>query len=261
MLIIDASPQLFNPLIANPSLWLDGFDSATYSNGTWSDKSGFGRNFSASNVAFSPSFVSNGINSRGSLSFDGVNDCLQRIPEAWAYQYPLTIFVLFQASSYVPYSSLLDFYGDRFGITAGYSLLIKNNLRSAIYCTSTSGGQPNYDDSGAMSYSLNETHLFVATITNNRIESWGNGSTDGLFSFNQTLKTNLGTSPMSIGASTLFTRFNPVLMATVFIIPSDLSATRRQVLEGHFAWEAGISLRLPTNHPFRNNSPLASNWV
>jgi hypothetical protein len=66
---------------------------------------------------------------------------------------------------------------------------------------------------------------------------------------------------MSIGASTLFTRFNPVLMATVFIIPSDLSATRRQVLEGHFAWEAGINLRLPTNHPFRNNFPLASNWV
>lgn len=261
MIIIDASPQLFNPLIASPSLWLDGFDLTTYSNGIWSDKSGFGRNFSESNVNFRPSSVANGINSRGSLSFDGVNDSLQRTPEAWAYQYPLTIFVLFRASSYVPYSSLLDFYGNGVGDAASWTLLIKNNLRSAIYCTSTSS-QPAYDGSGALTYPLNETHLFVATITNNRIESWGNGASDGLFSFSQTLRTNLGTSPLTIGASTLFRRYNPVLIGTVFIVPSDLSATRRQVLEGHFAWEAGINSRFPTNHPFRNNRPLAaSSWI
>lgn len=261
MLIIDASPELFNPLIANPSLWLDGFDSATYSNGIWADKSGFNRNFSESNVDFRPSFVANGINNRGSLSFDGTNDRLGRTPEAWAYQYPLTIFVLFRASSYVTYSSLLDFYGDGSGVTAGYALLIKNNLRSAIYCTSTSG-QPAYDGTGSVTYSLNETHLFVATITNNRIESWGNGASDRLFSFSQsqTLRTNLGTSPLTIGASLLFARYNPVLKATVFIVPSDLSSSRRQILEGHFAWEAGINSRFPTNHPFRNSRPLASNW-
>jgi len=260
MLIIDASPQLFNPLIASPSLWLDGFDSATYSGGVWADKSGFNRNFSELNVNLRPSFVANGINSRGSLSFDGVNDRLLRTLEAWAYQYPLTIFVLFQASSYVLYSSLLDFYGDGAGNAAGHTLLIKNNLRSAIYCTATSG-QPNYDGIGAVSYSLNETHLFVATITNNRIESWGNGFSDGLVSFSQTLRTNLGSGFISVGASVRFSRYNPVLVATVFIVPSDLSPSRRQALEGHFAWEAGINLRLPTNHPFRATRPVASNWV
>ena len=261
MLIINASsPQSFNPLIAGPSLWLDGFDFATYSGGVWADKSGFGRNFSESNVNFRPSSVANGINNRGSLSFDGINDRLGRTPEAWAFQYPLTIFVLFRASSYATYNSLLDFYGNGSGTTAGYTLLIKNNLRSAIYCTSTSG-QPSYDGTGSVSYSLNETHLFVATITNNRIESWGNGAADGLFSFNQILRTNLGTSPMAVGSSPLFTRFNPVLMATVFIVPSDLSATRRQVLEGYFGWEAGINSRFPTTHPFRTTRPLASNWV
>lgn len=260
MIIIDASPQLFNPLIAGPSFWLDAFDSATYSNGILADKSGFGRNFSESNVNFRPSFVANGINNRGSLSFDGVNDRLQRTPEAWAYQYPLTIFVLFQASNYVTYSSLLEFYTDGTGNTAGWTLLIKSNLRSAIYCTSTSG-QPNYDGNGSQTYPLNQAHLFVATITNNRIESWGNGFSDGLFSFNQTLRTNLGSSPMTVGSSLLFSRFNPVLLGTVFIVPNDLNATRRQILEGHFAWEAGINSRFPTNHPFRNSRPVASNWV
>lgn len=261
MLIIDANPpQSFNPLIANPSLWLDGFDSATYSGGVWSDKSGFGRNFSESNGNFRPSSVANGINNRGSLSFDGVNDRLRRTPEAWAYQYPLTIFVLFRASSYVTYSSLLDFYGDGSGTTAGYTLLIKSNLRSAIYCTSTIG-QPNYDGTGSVTYPLNESHLFVATITNNRIQSWGNGVSDGLFSFSQTLRTNLGASPMAVGSSPFFGRFNPVLMAAVFVVPSDLSTTRRQVLEGHFAWEAGINSRFPTNHPFRDNRPITSDWV
>lgn len=259
MIIIDASPQLFDPLIAGPLLWLDGFDSATYSGGVWSDKSGFSRNFSESNVNFRPTFLANGINNRGSLSFDGVNDRLQRPPEAWAYQYPLTIFVVFQASSYFTYSSLLEFYSSSSNATAGWSLLIKNNLRSAIYCPSTSG-QPSYDGTGALTYPLNETHLFVATITNNRIESWGNGSPDGLLSFSQTLRTNLGTSPMAVGSSPLFARFNPVLMATVFIVPSDLSATRRQTLEGYFAWEAGINLRFPTTHPFRTTRPVASNW-
>lgn len=260
MIIIDASPQLFNPLIASPLFWLDGFDLTTYSNGIWADKSGFNRNFSESNVNFRPTSVANGINNRGSLSFDGVNDRLQRTPEAWAYQYPLTIFVLFRASSYAVYSSLLDFYGDGSGVTAGYTLLIKNNLRSAIYCTSTSG-QPAYDGTGNVSYSLNETHLFVATITNNRIESWGNGTSDRLHSFSQTLRTNLGSSPMTVGSSLLFSRFNPVLLGTVFIVPNDLNATRRQILEGHFGWEAGINSRFPTNHPFRNSRPVASNWV
>lgn len=260
MLIIDASPQLFNPFIASPSFWLDGFDLTTYSNGVWADKSGFNRNFSESNVNFSPSSVANGINGRGSLSFDGINDRLGRIPEAWAYQYPITVFVLFRASNYATYSSLLEFYGDGIGITAGWSLLIKSNLRSAIYCTSTTG-QPNYDGNGSQTYPLNQAHLFVATITSSRIESWGNGFSDGLFSFNQTLRTNLGTSPLTIGASLLFARYNPVLMATVFIVPSDLSATRRQVLEGHFGWEAGINSRFPTTHPFRTTRPLASDWV
>ena len=259
MLIIDASNlQSFNPLIASPSLWLDGFDAATYSNGIWADKSGFSRNFSESDINLRPSSIANGINSRGSLSFDGVNDRLSRNPEAWAYQYPLTIFVLFRALSYVTYSSLLEFYGS--GPTAGWTLLIKNNLRSAIYCNSTSG-QPSYDGSGALTYPLNETNLFVATITNNRIESWGNGAADGLFSFTQTLRTNLGPSPMTVGSSTLFARYNPVLIETVFIVPSDLSPTRRQVLEGHFAWESGINSRFPTNHPFRNNRPLVTYWV
>lgn len=261
MLIIDANPlQSFNPLIANPSLWLDGFDSTTYSGGVWSDKSGFGRDFSESNVNFRPSFVTNGIDERGSLFFDGVNDRLVRTPEAWAYQYPLTIFVLFRAPNYGTYSSLLEFYGDAARNTAGWTLLIKNNLRSAIYCTSTTG-QPNYDGTGSQTYPLNQAHLFVATITNNRIESWGNGTSDGLVSYNQTLRTNLGPSPMTIGASLLFVRYNAILIATVFIVPSDLSATRRQILEGHFAWEAGINSRLPTNHPFRNNRPITSNWV
>lgn len=260
MLIIHASPQSFNPLVASPSLWLDGFDSATYSNGTWFDKSGFGKNFSTSNTSFRPTFVANGINNRGSLSYDGVNDRLDRTPEAWFYQYPITVFVLFQASNYATYSSLLEFYGDGTGNTAGWTLLIKSNLRSAIYCTSTTG-QPNYDGNGSQTYPLNQAHLFVATITSSRIESWGNGFSDGLFSFNQTLRTNLGTSLLTIGASPLFVRYNPVLMATVFIVPSDLSATRRQVLEGHFGWEAGINSRFPTTHPFRNSRPLANNWV
>ena len=64
---------------------------------------------------------------------------------------------------------------------------------------------------------------------------------------------------MAVGSSPLFGRFNPVLKATVFIVPSDLSSSRRQILEGHFAWEAGINSRLPANHPFRNSRPL--NWV
>ena len=44
-------------------------------------------------------------------------------------------------------------------------------------------------------------------------------------------------------------------------VPSDLSATRRQVLEGHFGWKPGINSRFPTTHPFRNTPPLASSWI
>jgi hypothetical protein len=38
-------------------------------------------------------------------------------------------------------------------------------------------------------------------------------------------------------------------------LPSVISTTDRQLLEGYLAWKWGIEASLPTGHPFRNTPP------
>lgn len=254
--------RLWTPDLARPALWLDAADASTVSVATgvseWRDKSGNGRHFTQTTTANQPAYNRNGINGLGSISFDPTNDALQRTPEAWAFQYPITAFIVFRAAAFTnSYNSLFEFYTASAPTTAGWSNLIKSNGKSAIYAANTAGAQPNYDGTGVATYVTNRTYIFTGIHQNNSLVGLQNGNTDGSNSGSYTLRTNLGTSPFCIGSSPLFSRYTNWQIGEVIITNNAaLSTSDRLKVEGYLAWKWGIAADIVTSSPFLNRPPL-----
>lgn len=254
--------RLWMPNSLRPALWLDAADQSTITVATgvseWRDKSGNGRHFTQSVGASQTAYNLNGINGLGSISFDGTAKALQRAPEAWAFQYPITSFIVFRATAFNnAYNSLFEFFTTAGPSTAGWSDLIKSNGKSAVYSTNTAGTQPNYDGTGVATYVTNQTYIFTGIHENNSIVGLQNGKTDGSNSGTYTLRTNLGTSPLYIGSSPLFSRYTNWQIGEVIITNNAaLSVDNRMKVLGHLAWKWGNAAGLVTSSPFLNRPPL-----
>ncbi|MFN8711204.1 MAG: hypothetical protein ACK5Z2_00025 [Bacteroidota bacterium] len=254
--------RLWSPIVLRPALWLDAADISTITVATgvseWRDKSGNNRHFTQSTPANQPAYNRNGINGLGSISFDGTAKALQRTPEAWAFQYPITAFIVFRAAAFNgSYNSLFEFYTVVGQATAGWSDLINPSLRSAIYATNTSGTQNFYDGSGVVTYATNQTYIFTGIHQNNSLVGLQNGKTDGSNSGSYTLRTNLGASPLYIGSSPLFSRYTNWQIGEVIITNNAvLSTATRLLIEGYLAWKWGINNNLLTSSPYINRPPL-----
>ena len=248
-----------NLLGSSLALWLDASDTSTITSATgvseWRDKSGNGRHFGQTTANRQPAYVVSGINGLGSLSYDGVNDVIERASGSWGFEYPMTHFIVFRPISYnQPYNTLFEFYTDATGMNAGWGSLIKNNARSAVYMTST-GGQPNYDGNGSLTYPVNNNYIFSSTVGDSSIQSWGNGIADGAFTSTWTSRTNRGSLNFQIGATTHFNRFPTQQIGEVIILSSTASQATRQLVEGYLAWKWGIQASLPAGHPYKNRAP------
>ena len=254
--------QLWTPDLLRPALWLDAADQSTITVATgvsqWRDKSGNNRHFSQSTPSSQPLYTLNGINGLGSISYDASNDALSRTPEAWAFQYPVTAFIVFRASAFNnAYNSLFEFYTVNNSANAGWSDLIKSNGRSAIYATTTTGGQPNYDGTGVATYVTNQTYIFTGIHQNNSLVGLQNGNTDGSTSGTYTLRSNLGTSPLYIGSSPLFFRYTNWQIGEVIITNNAaLSTSDRLKIEGYLAWKWGINSNVVRSNLFLNRPPM-----
>lgn len=254
--------RLWTPDLVRPALWLDAADASTVSVATgvseWRDKSGNGRHFTQTATASQPAYNLNGINGLRSISYDPTNDALQRTPEAWAFQYPITSFIVFRATAFTnAYNSLFDFFTANGPTAAGWTNLIKSNGRSAVYLTSTAGTQPNYDGTGVVTYVTNKTYIFTGIHQNNSLVGLQNGNTDGSNTGSYTLRTNLSTSPLYIGSSPPFSRYTNWQIGEVIITNNAALSTSDQLkIEGYLAWKWGIVADLVTSSPFLNRPPL-----
>ena len=254
--------RLWTPDLVRPALWLDWADVSTISLATGisevRDKSGNARHFTQSVSASQPAYRLDGINGLGSMSFDGTAKALQRAPESWAFQYPITSFIVFRAAAFTnAYNSLFEFFTSAGPTTAGWSDLIKSNGKSAIYSTNTAGGQPNYDGTGAFTYLPNRTYIFTGVYQNNAMIGLQNGKPDGSNTGTYTLRTNLGTSPLYIGSSPMFSRYTNWMIGEVIITNgAELSVDNRMKVLGHLAWKWGNAPDLVTTNPFLNRPPL-----
>lgn len=272
------SPRLLRPRLSGSwtparigsslALWLDASDaSQIVLNGSnvsqWKDKSGNGRDFSqTSDATFQPVYVTggSGINGLAAIQFDGINDRLQRTADSWAYGYPVNIFCVFNATSLgAAYNGMFGFYSSGHGggavNAAGYGAFIKSNGKSAIYAVADSA-QPNYDGNGAATYSTATTNVFAATIGDNSIQSWGNGTADGINSGTWTLRVNAGVQPVSLGSDPGFNRFTNWKIGEALIVTgSAMTASLRQQIEGYLAWKWGSTSSLPSTHPYKTTRP------
>lgn len=229
-------------------LWLDASDASTLFDATsggslvvadggvarWEDKSGNGRHFTQATAANRPQRKVADINGRDCLRFDGTNDILTRTQEAWAHTVPLNFFVVFRAAAFTPaYYAIWDFYGLAATEFAGNTGLIKSNGKSAVYLTDVYGGQPNYDGTGSITYSTNTTHLFFVSIDNNAISSRGDKSTDGSHTGSWTNRTNLGSDPLKLGASSLFNRYTDIKICEFLVYNAALATQERSLVENY----------------------------
>ena len=251
--------------LLRPALWLDWADASTISLATGMsevrDKSGNNRHFTQSTPASQPAYRRDGINGLGSVSFDGTAKALQRTPEAWAFQYPITAFIVFRATAFNGgYNSLFEFFTSNGPATAGWSDLIGPASRSAVYSTSTAGTQPNYDGTGVFTYLPNRTYIFTGIHQNNSMVGLQNGRPDGSNTGTYTLRTNLGTSPLYIGSSPMFSRYTNWQIGEVVIFNNaELPIADRNRILGHLGWKWSNAADLATTNPFLNYPPLIGN--
>jgi hypothetical protein len=241
--------QFVNPLsIAGLQLWLDASDSATLFDATsggslvaadggvarWEDKSGNGRHFTQATSGNRPARKVADINGLDCLRFDGSNDILTRSQETWAHTVPLNFFVVFRAAAFTPaYHAIWDFYGLDADFMAGNTGMIKSNGKSSIYLTAVNSSQPNYDGTGSVTYAINTTHVFFASIDNNVISSRGNKASDGSHTGSWTNRTNLGSDPLKLGASSLFNRYTDIKICEFIVYNAALSSTERDAVEDY----------------------------
>jgi hypothetical protein len=270
------NPRLLRPLatsrwtpvqLPNLQLWLDAADASTITlNGSsvsqWDDKSGNGRHFSqTADATHQPAYVTSGINGRGSIGFDGINDRLGRDNEAWAYNFPVAVFAVFRATAFTnAYNGLFGFYGNSTGSARSYGVLVKSNGKSAIYGATTAGGTTavSYDGTGSVTYSTATTHVFSATLANNLIQSFGDGSSDGTISTSFTLKTNAPDPILrvNIGTDALFSRFTDWQIGEAIMISgAAITQQNRQRTEGYLAHKWGSAGQLPADHPYKAARP------
>jgi len=240
-----ALPSEFN---VGLQLWLDASDASTLYDATtggslvsadggvarWEDKSGNGRHFTQATSGNRPTRKVADINGLDCLRFDGSNDILTRSQEAWAHTVPLNFFVVFRAAAFsAAYNTLWDFWGDSEVDTASQTGLIKSNGKSAIYLIATDASQPNYDGTGSVTYAINTTHVFFASINNGAISSRGNKASDRSITGSWTNLTNLGGEPLKLGASNLFDRYTDIKICEFIVYNAALGDTARNAVEDY----------------------------
>jgi hypothetical protein len=245
----------FPPMTAQPwtpaflgsslAIWLDASDASTITlNGStvsqWRDRSGNGRTVTQATAANQPTYIANGISSRGSLS-------ITTAPRWLAYTESGTV----TSATIAAVGQIVD--------TTG-------NSRMAGLNTSTSGTRqslaPASDgsvrfDGAFLSGPALPTTPFVRVSTRTAIEvfDWRNGS----LGFQGAAPTesiarnfNVGNG-MPLDAYALGTFTGQI--GEVVVTHTALSTEDRQRIEGYLAHKWGLTASLPADHPYKTARP------
>jgi hypothetical protein len=242
---VEQNAVLDNPNKTNLQLWLKG---ENYSDGTWTDSSGFARNATQSTSANKPTIIGNGANGQSSVRFDGNNDYLE-IPFATNLNSnEFTMFVVARATI-TGNKPILD------SATNGYGLSLDAQFTNSNFTThwvdtggADSKASPNGKGLGRYSvgilgYKMEDTD---SNNTSDKVTLYRNGEevateTSGVD------YTGASSGNLRIGydGSNYFTGD----IYEVLIYNSTLSDDDRQNVEGYLARKYGLNLRYP--HKYR----------
>lgn len=256
----------WNPsqLGADLALWLDATDADTITlNGStvsqWDDKSGNGRNVLQATASQQPTFVSNGLNGKPTISFDGTNDILLNQN---AGSIGVTNISMFMVTRYVS-AALEDLAigvgqtGSVSQIRAFYRSTNGTTQRFATWARDTPNTSLSTDVGGAH-------HIFEAVQPNSTTVNLfrdGTAGTGNPYTFvgGSTSPVNFnGFSIGSLQGSSVGNYYSNIQTSEAIISYTALSTTDRQKLEGYLAWKWGLVANLPVSHPYKTYPPARS---
>jgi hypothetical protein len=233
---------------ASLALWLDADDASTLTlNGStvsqWNDKSGNARHVSQATAANQPTLTASGLNGKPVVTFDGVNDRLVTASTTLGITNSASLIVVAQPSSRTPPEQGIagsDSLTNRFGLFITGS--------NAMRWNPISGG------STVQAISVTGAQILVGTAQSGNSALFRNGTS---IATGTAATATMENTPFNIGnmlPGTTLPHFSGPI-AEVLVLPSSLSTTDRQLLEGYLAWKWGLEASLPAGHPFRNTPP------
>jgi hypothetical protein len=244
------------------ALWLDADDASTITlNGStvsqWNDKSGNARHVSQATAANQPTLTASGLNGKPEIRFDGVNDYLAAASPLIGTTHSL--FVVFTPTIENQTGSLFGQWSA--GQNGRFTILVNQissgapgaGFLNTFNASATGGG-----GSGglAVEVAISNAPTLITSISTTGSEQWKLFK-DGAEWDSATIAsvyTGVNSAIGSLnGTGSLFPFDGTV--SELISLPSVLSTTNRQLLEGYLAWKWGIEASLPTGHPFRNTPP------
>lgn len=249
----------WTPADIQTSLWLDASDSSTITESgglvsQWDDKSGNGRHVSQASATQQPAYVAGALSNKAVLTFDGVNDTLQRASAGLNGLSSVSIFVVMRyitgggsediavgVGSASNTGAIRAFYRKPSGATQGWVGWARDVTDSAYSCD-VGGGY----------------HIFAgwntSLVAGNNVVI----ARDGLSSVYTNSGGNLVTTVDGLGIGELVgstTRYTNASIAEVVILPVAVTTAQQQLIEGYLAWKWGLTANLPSDHPYKNIAP------
>jgi hypothetical protein len=246
-------PKLWSPSELITALWYDGDDTGTITlNGStvsqWNDKSGNLRNVSQATATSQPTYLTNGLNGKPVLTFDGGDSLANNIDSF--YTSDISFFTVARTTSTTTLQSVISKNGASnrewyFGVDATNKIFqITNDIGSSSSgdrkASSTGNAGTNY---GIWATSKSGTNVTVSLDGTTNSVTLASGTV-----FN-------GTSGIQIGNGGATTSPFNGGMAEIVVIASSVSDTDRQKLEGYLAHKWGLTANLPAGHPYKTKAP------
>jgi hypothetical protein len=222
---------VWNPSMITTALWLDAADASTITQSSnlvsqWNDKSGNGRNATASSTA-RPTYSATAFNSKPGLTFDGNSDDMS----------------FFRVSNFRTYIGLLS-WTDKTG-----------DFRTIL------GDSSATDFHGALASSDELFNLNASASVRNG-DKWINGtaqSAGNLLTRYTTPTVHVIQATAGVQANQFqdrnFNRFFYGTYAELILVSDVLSTLNRQKIEGYLAHKWGLEANLPSDHPYKTVGP------
>ncbi|QIW88496.1 hypothetical protein [Pseudanabaena phage PA-SR01] len=235
----------WTPASITTGLWLDAADSSTFSlsSGTvtqWNDKSGNNRNAAQSNSSYKPTLVTNILNSKPVVRFDGSNDTLQ-VPTL-PTNANTTYFVVCKTNTdgkYIfghspdGYTTEIRLFSD--GSFVGYwGGNYKFNIASNVFRTAYSIGVLNIESTNTSVYTNGNFISTSATYTTVSPTTF---------------------PPFDIGSYRLSPSFMNGDIAEIIVVYGTMLLGDIQKIEGYLAYKWGLQSNLPSDHPYKTVQP------
>jgi hypothetical protein len=250
-----AAVAAWTPAQISTALWLDAADASTLTlNGStvsqWADKSGNARNATQATASAQPTYNATLLGGKPALTFDGTSDFLLGTSNIGLSGNPLfSIAGVFAmpnttGSVFLSFGSVANASGYHF-MSAGSGTNVWTGFGGGVQLGTATLNSPS------------SAYVFTAVRNAVNTANWTATQNGNLLTVTQgnSVSVTLVDGPLNLGRWVGGTNYAEMTAAEIVLVPTTLSTTDRQKLEGYLAWKWGLQANLPVGHPYKNNPP------